>query len=86
MLFFSAESYIVINVSDYEGATPSERIQKALDDVPPDGAMVFIPEGIWEAYNLTARSKTIVIGVDGTIIRRPANTTTPFITFRLMFL
>jgi hypothetical protein len=81
MLFFSAESYIVINVSDYEGATPSERIQKALDDVPPDGAMVFIPEGIWEAYNLTARSKTIVIGVDGTIIRRPANTTTPFITF-----
>ncbi len=81
MLFSPPESYVVINVSDYEGATASERIQKALDDVPPEGATVFIPDGIWEAYNLTAKSKTILTGTDGTVIRRPANTTTPFLTF-----
>jgi hypothetical protein len=75
-------SYMVINVSDYSGATDSERIQKALNDVPPEGAIVFIPEGIWEACNLTAISKTIVMGTNGTILKRPINTTSPFIKFQ----
>jgi len=49
--------------------------------VPPDGAIVYIPEGIWEAFNLTAKSKTIIMGSGKTIIKRPANTTLPFLTF-----
>lgn len=80
--FGATESYIVINVSDYSGATDSERIQKALDDVPEEGAIVFIPEGTWEACNLTAKSKTILMGTNRTIMKRPANTTCPFITFK----
>lgn len=71
----------IINVSDYEGDSDTERIQKALDDVPSEGATVFIPKGIWTASNLTARSRTIILGVNGTIIERPENTTEPFIKF-----
>jgi len=72
--------YRLINVSDYTGETDGERIQKALDDVGPDGAIVFIPEGTWEACNLTAYTNTIVMGSNATVIKRPANTTLPFIT------
>jgi hypothetical protein len=75
------ESYIIINVSDYQGETDGERIQKALNDVPAEGAIVFIPEGVWEACNLTAKSNTIVTGTSGTVLRRPANTTSSFIIF-----
>ena len=71
----------IINVSDYDGESDTERIQKALDDVPPEGAIVFIPQGTWEACNLTARSKTILIGTNKTIIKRPVNTTLPFVSF-----
>ena len=75
------ESYILINVSDYFGATDSERIQNALDDVPDEGAIVFIPSGIWVAFNLIAKSKTIVMGASETILKRPENTTSPFLIF-----
>jgi len=72
--------YMLINVSDYTGETDYERIQKALNDVPPEGAIVFIPEGTWEACGLTAHSNTIILGTNGTILKRPQNTTAPFIT------
>jgi hypothetical protein len=74
--------YALINVSDYTGETDYERIQKALNDVSPDGAIVFIPEGAWEACNLSAISNTIILGTNGTVLRRPQNTTAPFITFK----
>ncbi|MGD8565965.1 MAG: right-handed parallel beta-helix repeat-containing protein [Candidatus Bathyarchaeota archaeon] len=70
-----------INVSDYEGATDTERIQKALYDVPPEGAVVYIPGGVWEAYNLTAGSRTILMGSNNTILKRPANTSNNLVTF-----
>lgn len=76
------EPYALINVSDYTGETDYERIQKALNDVTPEGAIVFIPEGIWEACNLSAISNTIILGTNGTVLRRPQNTTAPFITFQ----
>ena len=72
---------VLINVSDYTGVNDSERIQEALNDVPPEGAVVFIPEGIWEACGLTAYSNTIILGANGTVLKRPQNTTAPFITF-----
>lgn len=72
---------LVINVSDYNGSTDGERIQSALNDVPPDGAIVFIPEGTWQACNLTALSKTVIMGGNWTVLRRPENTTSPFIIF-----
>jgi len=79
--FVISHSYTIINVSDYQGSTDSERIQNALNDVPPEGAIVFIPSGVWEANNLTAKSNTIILGTNGTILKRPQNTTSPFITF-----
>lgn len=72
---------LVINVSDYDGATDGERIQKALNDVPQDGATVFIPDGVWQACNLTALSRTVILGADGAILERPENTTSAFVTF-----
>lgn len=77
----AAYTYPIINVSDYSGETDQERIQKALDSVPPEGAIVFIPKGIWEACNLTAKSKTIIMGTKETILKPPENTTLPFIIF-----
>jgi hypothetical protein len=75
-----SQTYLLINVSDYPGESDSERIQNALNDVG-EGAVVFIPEGTWEACNLTAFSNTIILGTNGTVLKRPQNTTAPFITF-----
>lgn len=77
------KTYTLINVSDYTGDTDYERIQKALDDatLASEGAVVLIPGGTWEACNLGAFSNTIVLG-SGTVLRRPQNTTAPFITFK----
>ena len=75
-------SYLLINVSDYSGDTDTERIQKALNDVPAEGAIVFIPAGTWQASNLTAYSNTIVMGDNGTVLARPDNSTLPFVTFQ----
>ena len=79
---FSDLSYKVINVSDYFGETDTERIQKALDDVPEEGAIVFIPAGVWEACNLTAKSKSIIMGTIGTMLSMPDGMSLPFIIFR----
>jgi hypothetical protein len=77
------KTYMLINVSDYPGETDYERIQKALNDsaLAPEGAVVFIPEGTWEACDLKAFSNTIILGTNGTVLRRPQNMTLPFITF-----
>jgi hypothetical protein len=75
------KTYRLINVSDCAGETDYERIQQALDDVPPEGAVVFIPEGTWEACGLMAHSNTIILGANGTVLKRPQNMTLPFITF-----
>lgn len=77
------KTYTLINVSDYTGETDGERIQKALNDstLAPDGAVVFIPEGTWDACSLMAFSNTIILGANGTILRRPQNMTQPFISF-----
>ena len=72
---------VVINASQYTGETDTERLQKALDAVPPEGAVVLISKGVWLAYNLTAKSKTIIMGMDGAVIMRPNNTEVPFIIF-----
>jgi hypothetical protein len=72
---------IIINIKDYNGSTDAERIQKALDSVPPEGAIVFIPRGVYVASNLTAKSRTIIMGENGTIITRAENDTSPFIRF-----
>jgi len=72
---------VTINSSQYTGETDTERLQKALDDVPPEGAVVVVSKGVWLACNLTAKSRTTLLGKDGTIIRRPNNTEAPFITF-----
>jgi hypothetical protein len=71
----------IINVSDYTGETDQERIQNALNDVPQDGAVVFVPAGVWQACNLTAKSGTTIMGENGTVLERPADTTVPFVTF-----
>jgi len=77
------ESYdLIINASQYTGETDGERLQKALDDVPPEGAVVLISKGVWSACNLTAKSKTVIMGTDGTIIKHPNNIEAPFITFQ----
>lgn len=71
----------IINASDYPGENDTERLQAALDDVPPEGATVIIPPGVWTACGLIAKSRTVIQGFNGTIIERPANKTAPFITF-----
>jgi len=72
----------LINVSQYSGANDSERIQKALNDVPSEGGIVIIPEGTWIACNLKPKSKTIIMGTKETVIKRPNNTIEPFIIFQ----
>lgn len=79
---FASEMYlkdVIINASDYSGANDTERLQAALDAVPPEGGIVLI-SGVWTACALVARSNTTIIGVDG-VIQRPDNTTCPFISF-----
>ncbi len=70
---------LLINASDYVGANDTERLQAALNDVPPEGATILI-SGLWTASGLTAKSNTTILGANGTI-QRPYNTTNPFITF-----
>jgi len=72
----------IINVSDYTGKTDTEKIQKALNDVPSEGAIVFIPAGTWVAYNLTAKSNTIIMGTNKTILKKPTGANLPFIKFK----
>jgi len=71
----------ILNVSEYEGENDTMKIQAALDDVPETGAIVFIPSGVWVAAGLRAKSKTFIIGTNGSIIKRPENVTGPLITF-----
>jgi len=71
----------VINASDYPGENDTERLQAALNDVPPEGATVLVPPGIWVACGLTAKSRTTILGYNGTVIMRPDNTTAPFVSF-----
>ncbi len=75
------DTYPVINVSDYSGENDSVRIQTALNDAALIGAVVLIPGGVWEASNLTAQSRTIILGMQDTVLRRPANDTSPFLVF-----
>lgn len=75
------ENATIINVTQFLGETDTEKIQNALNAVPPEGAIVFIPEGTWEAYNLTAKSNTWIIGTNRTIIKRPIDATLPMIKF-----
>jgi len=77
----NSQSYIIINVSDYDGETDYEKIQSALKDVPPEGAIVFIPKGTWTASGLRAFNNTFILGTNETVLLRPKNTTAPFITF-----
>jgi len=70
---------LLINASEYVGFNDTERLQAALDDVPPEGATVLI-SGLWTASGLIAKSNTTILGVNGTI-QRPHNTTEPFIAF-----
>jgi hypothetical protein len=79
-LCFNITQNLIINVTAFSG-TDQEKIQTALNMVPPEGATVYIPDGTWEACNLTAKSKTIIMGGEKTTLKRPSNTTTPFITF-----
>jgi hypothetical protein len=69
----------IIDVSKYPGATQTEQIQAALNDVPPSGAIVVVPEGIWQVANLTGVSNVIFTGKKGTILQLIAQT--PIITF-----
>jgi hypothetical protein len=71
----------IINASDYPGGNDTERLQAALNDVPPEGAIVIIPPGVWTACGLIAKSRTVIQGYNGTILERPENKTAPFITF-----
>jgi hypothetical protein len=71
----------IINASDYPGENDTERLQAALNDVPPEGAIVIIPSGVWTACGLIAKSRTVIQGYNGTILERPENKTAPFITF-----
>ena len=75
------EELPIINASNYDGENDTERLQAALDDVPNEGAIVLIPSGVWIAAGLRAKSNTIILGENGTIIVKPENLTIPFITF-----
>jgi len=80
-LFATTPPQTIINVSDYPGESDYQKIQSALNDVPPEGAIVFIPKGTWTASGLRAFNNTFILGTNETIISRPENTTTPFLTF-----
>lgn len=69
----------IIDVGKYPGATHTEQIQAALNDVPPSGATVIVPEGVWQVANLTGVSNVMFTGRNGTILQLIAET--PIITF-----
>ena len=81
MLKGGIEELPVINASNYDGENDTERLQAALDDVPSEGAIVYIPSGVWIAAGLRVKSNTIILGENGTIIVKPENFTIPFIIF-----
>jgi hypothetical protein len=70
---------VVINASEFSGENDTERLQRALNAVPPEGGTVIIL-GIWEACGLKAKSNTVILGING-VIHHPQNRTNPFITF-----
>jgi hypothetical protein len=70
---------IMINATDYPGSNDTERLQAALNAVPPEGATVLV-SGLWTAYGLVAKSNTTILGENGTI-QRPEDTTSPFLLF-----
>jgi len=69
----------VIDVSKYPGATHTEQIQAALNDVPPAGAVVVVPDGVWQVANLSGVSNVIFTGKKDTVLRLIRDT--PIITF-----
>jgi len=81
LITYPTEAYFetVIDVSKYQGANHNEQIQAALDDVPPSGAIVVVPEGVWRVTNLTGVSNVIFTGRRGTVLQLIAET--PIITF-----
>lgn len=71
----------VINADEYEGENDTVKLQAALNDVPEEGAIVLISSRVWTAAGLKAKSNTILIGTDGSVLKRPENVAASFITF-----
>jgi len=72
---------MIINAGKYNGDNDKVKLQAALDDVPEEGAIVLIDSRVWVAAGLKAKSNTIILGMNGTFLKRPENNTEPFITF-----
>jgi len=76
---YEKKEVMLINASDYPGSNDTERLQAALNAVPPEGAIVLV-SGLWTACGLVAKSNTTILGENGTI-QRPDDTTSPFVAF-----
>jgi len=72
----------IINPNDYPGSTNFEKLQHALNDVPPEGAMVLLSSEIYQGSNLTIPSKVKIIGTYGSIFKPCDYAADPFMVIR----
>jgi hypothetical protein len=72
----------IINPNDYPGSTNFEKLQHALNDVPPEGAVVLLSSEIYQGSNLTVPSKVKIIGVYGSIFKLCDCAVDPFMVIR----
>lgn len=70
----------IINADEYEGENDTVKLQAAFDNVPQGGAIVLLSSRVWIAAGLRVKSNTYVMGMAGSILKRPENFLVPFIT------
>jgi len=59
----------MIDPDQFPGLTNFEKLQNALNSVPPTGAIVLVPSKVYEGSNLTVPSKVRIVGANGTVFR-----------------
>jgi len=69
----------VIDPDQYPGATEFEKLQNALNHVPPAGALVLLPPKVYEGSNLTIPSKVRIDGANGAVFKLSADANSPFL-------
>lgn len=76
---YAQDLNIIINPDEYPGSSDFEKLQNALNDVPPTGATVLVPGKTYEGSNLKLPSNVRIVGINGTVFKISKDSTEPFL-------